>query len=320
MRGLLLLLGILTIAQTHRPVPRAPRSFELHGNGKTQVLLYSSSQRLGKKDTGIHTLLIVIHGLYGNGPAIFDHADDMVHHMREQRHTLVIAPQYATLEDKAFFFLGDDYLVWKNAGWRDGNEAESYPLSSYAVMDSLIGSVMDGPNFPNIKNVVVMGHSAGGQFVQRYSVTTPLPDGHPAVAFRFIVMNPSSYLYPDANRPLDGVHFVRPDSTSCPSYNRYPKGLEGLNHYARLAGRERILYNMRHRDIVILLGEDDTDPGGENLDVTCAGEMEGAFRLQRGKLYAAYMGQPCEVVPRSGHNSDDMINSAAAERWVFGKR
>lgn len=81
-----------------------------------------------------------------------------------------------------------------------------------------------------------------------------------------------------------------------------------------------VIAGIRHRDIVILLGENDTRTDDPNLDITCAGQMEGGFRLERGRLFAAYTGQRFEIVPNSGHNSDDMLNSSQARQWIFGNR
>jgi acetyl esterase/lipase len=36
-------------------------------------------------------------------------------------------------------------------------------VSSYAAMDTLIQYFVDESTFPNVKNITLMGHSAGGQ-------------------------------------------------------------------------------------------------------------------------------------------------------------
>lgn len=141
-------------------------------------------------------------------------------------------------------------------------------------------------------------------------------------------MNPSSYMYPDAKRPLDGQTFVVPDSTSCPGYNHYPKGLENLDTYARRVGAERILDNMMHRDVVILLGEKDTRVDDPYLDLGCAADMQGAERLERGLNYISHMEtfpqyshkKNFDTVPKLGHGGDLMINSPQARKWIFGNR
>jgi pimeloyl-ACP methyl ester carboxylesterase len=175
--------------------------------------------------------------------------------------------------------------------------------------------------------VVVAGHSAGGQFVQRYSATTPLPDLLTGFRFRFIVMDPSSYMYPDERRLLSNNRCAVPDTSGCPEYNRYPKGLEQLNTYARAMGAANIRRNILHRDIIFLLGEKDVRTDALNLDITCAANLQGAFRLERGLNYVAYLNtfpeygdrKKYDIIPDTGHNGDKIINSGAARKWIYGK-
>jgi hypothetical protein len=201
-------------------------------------------------------------------------------------------------------------------------------MSSYEVMDSLISYVLGSGKFPNIRSVIVAGHSAGGQFVQRYSAITPLPELLPSLPFRFIVMNPSSYMYLDDRRPAADGTFLVPDSTGCGQYNRYPKGLTELSDCAAGIGADHIRHNMLQRDIVILLGGDDTDDADTDLDVSCAAELQGKARLQRGLSFFNYLssfpeyGQKknCNVIPHIGHNGRGIINSDEAEKWLFGRQ
>jgi hypothetical protein len=312
--------------------PSCPNAFFLHKDGGTQAIRYASSHRLDKQDTVVSTLLIYIHGVNRNGVAYFEYANDMVRWAKKRKETLVIAPQYANAEDLDFYHLGNDFLYWDKAQWKDGHTSASergrqqaVRMSSYEVLDSMLTLVLTSNLFPHIRRVVIVGHSAGGQFVQRYSAITPLPDLLTQFTFRFIVMDPSSYMYPDGKRPLGDKTFGLPDPSTCPEYNHYPKGLEELNTYARTAGADKIRYNMLHRDIVILLGAEDTRTDDPNLDVTCAANLEGPYRLERGKQFFAYISSWPEygdkknfaIVPNSGHNGDKMINSDEAVHWIF---
>jgi hypothetical protein len=305
----------------------------MHKGGETAALRYASNFSLNKKDTSVRTLLIFIHGLHRNAMGYFEDAVESVRSAGQRKSTLVIAPQYATEEDVYEFRLGGDFLYWNKAQWKDGyasvatsSRMQQASMSSYEVMDSLITSVLASGNFPNIRRVVVAGHSAGGQFVDRYSVTTPIPELWTSVSFRFITMNPSSYLYPDARRPAGDGSFVVPDSTDCPGYNHYPKGLMQLNTYAEAAGADHILANMLHRDIFILLGGDDTDTDDPDLDTSCAGNMQGPFRLARGISYMGFISsfpgygdkKNLAIVRGVGH-SGTLIESDEAIKWIFGQ-
>ena len=320
-------------AQNKKIAPSCPSVFEMHKNGGKQSLRYAASHSLNKVDTLVNTLLIYVHGVNRNGVAYFQYAGDLVREAKQQKQTLIIAPQYADAEDLDYYDLGNDFLYWKKAEWKDGyaslsseSRPQSEKMSSYEVLDSLLMSVLTSGKFPNIRSVRVVGHSAGGQFVQRYSATTPIPDMLTAFKFRFIVMDPSSYMYADNRRPLgDGTYSI-PDTSGCPEYNHYPKGMDGLNTYARAMGADNIRHNIMHRDIVILLGGKDTRMDDPNLDISCAANLQGPFRLERGLNYVAYLSTFPEyeykmhynVVPDSGHSGEMMINSDEAEKWIFG--
>ena len=46
--------------------------------------------------------------------------------------------------------------------------------SSYDVMDHLFTAIAQHHTFPNLKTLVLLGHSDGGQALQRYTVRPPL--------------------------------------------------------------------------------------------------------------------------------------------------
>ncbi len=310
-----------------------PYIFETHKNGETQALHFASNISLNRMDTAVRTLFINIHGLYRNAVGAFESAIDAVSFAGEGKTTLTISPHYANDEDLENYRLANKFLYWRSAEWKDGRQSiindwrgHKVSMNSYEVMDSLICFVLSSGKFPNIRKVVVAGHSAGGQFVQRYSALTPLPDLLPAVRFRFIVMNPSSYMYLDARRPDADGTFVVPDSTGCGQYNRYPKGLTELSDYAQAMGADRIRQNMLTRDIVILLGGDDTDDADRDLDTTCAAELQGNARLPRGLNFFNYLssfleyGQKknCDVIAKLGHSGGFILSSDKGKKWVFG--
>src|SRR5262249_51528255 len=53
--------------------------------------------------------------------------------------------------------------------------------------------------FPNLKLIVVTGHSAGGQFTHRYAAATHV-EKQIRIPMRYVVANPSTYLYLDETR------------------------------------------------------------------------------------------------------------------------
>lgn len=87
--------------------------------------------------------------------------------------------------------------------------------------------------YPNLQRVVFASHSAGSQFLQRYAALTRI-DSHPAmqqVHIRFLVSDPSSYLYFDQERPRANGTFKPIDLNACPEGNRYHYGLDDIVAY-----------------------------------------------------------------------------------------
>ena len=80
-------------------------------------------------------------------------------------------------------------------------------------MDRLLAALDDKARFPALKEIVVAGHSAGGQYVQPTL----------SALVRYLVANPSSYLYLEPWRPVNGN-----PAELCPGFNKYKYGLDEL--------------------------------------------------------------------------------------------
>jgi pimeloyl-ACP methyl ester carboxylesterase len=329
----IVLLSASGAAQQRSMQRSCPEVFEMHKGGEIKSIRYASNFSLNKPDTLIRTLVVYVHGLHRSAMNYFDYAMDAVRNADQKRTTLVIAPQFADEDDLDRRELKKGFLYWRKAEWKEGyasrsadNNLQQVAMSSFEVMDSLISAVLGSGNFPKLSKIIIAGHSAGGQFVQRYSATSPLPDQLGSVRFRFMVMNPSSYMYPDNKRPTSNGDYEVPDSSGCPGYNHYPKGLDLLSDYAKVLGPERILHNMLTRDIIILLGSDDTRMDDPDLDKSCASNLQGRFRLERGLYFIGLITSFPEygnkknfsVVAGVDHNGDQIINSEEARKWMFG--
>ena len=106
----------------------------------------------------------------------------------------------------------------------------------------------------------MIGHSAGGQFVDRYAIGTPVASEPLPFRLKFIVSNPSSYLYLDERRPKLGQldQFAVPADANCEGYNDYLYGFEHRNPYLSVLSAESLRSQFLRRQVVYLLGEADT--------------------------------------------------------------
>lgn len=253
---------------------------------------------------------------------------------------LIVSPQFLEEEDIVDFALDDEHLYW-SSGWRLGftsRDESTNPrpeqISSFTIMDSLMETLS---GYPNLETIIFSGHSAGGQFVNRYSASSPVADvlSGKGINIRFIVNNPSSYVYMDNKRKVLGTEntFAVPEASftsACPEYNEYRYGLEALPSYLRdIGGTDVIRGRLPQRNIIYMIGQNDNDPNGNFFDTSCEGMLQGTDRFDRALIYFDYLvdyygvsikdNQKLHIVPGVGHNSTGMFQSEASRKYVFRK-
>lgn len=97
---------------------------------------------------------------------------------------------------------------------------------------------------------------------------------------RFVIANPSAYLYFDKSRPVN--------VPSQENVNRWRYGFDESPPYVdRSAGESLQCY--LERDVAIVLGAEDRDPGALLLGVSAPEMAQGANRLERGLNYARHV-------------------------------
>jgi hypothetical protein len=172
---------------------------------------------------------------------------------------------------------------------------------------------------------VIAGHSAGGQLVQRYALGSAAAPEGPAIPVRYVVANPSSFMYLDSRRP-DGRGGFAPARASIRCLvNAYKYGPDGRNPYMSGAPLDVMVRRYRARDVVYLLGAADSDPAAAGLDRRCAAMAQGPHRLARGTWFKAYMDRfftphahRLVLVPGVGHSPNQMFRSREGRSVLFG--
>lgn len=325
-----------TVKKIERP---CPLNFDVIKSEKTYTLRYASNHPIAERNKKIKQLIIYIHGARRNGLDYYEWGEAAVKAANKDDETLFISPQFTSEKDLEDHKHNANHLFWRNNNWRIGDASVSSKkrkmgeaFSSFSLVDSMIARVCNSKLFPKLKKVIVIGHSAGGQFVSRYAAMTPMPNPEQSrlrgCKFRFIIMNPSTYLYLDDRRPTkmgDNLTFSRPDTTGCSTFNEYPRGFENLNPYASKIGVETIKQQFLNRDIAFILGGSDVDMNDPSLDKSCGGNLQGRFRLERGQFYYQYLQlfskkgkiHTVEVVPNVAHSGEKMVTSKAALRSLF---
>ncbi len=269
-------------------------------------------------------ILIVVQGYTRDANRTFDAAAEAAAKSGRSADTLIVAPifQVPVREDGKCHFHGvppakTGDALWHCGDWAHGSRAINGPVTSFEAMDLLVASLLQRD--PAAHTVTIAGFSAGGQFVQHYigfanaSAT--------AVKFRYVVSDPSEFVYFDPERPVPG-------SAICPKYNDWKFGTDHLPaELGRDAAAARAAYV--RADVNYLEGALDTGTGRGTayrlLGKNCAAELQGPYRLQRGEAYAVYDraalahgAHSLTIVPGCAHSVTCVFPSAAARDVLFG--
>jgi pimeloyl-ACP methyl ester carboxylesterase len=236
--------------------------------------------------------------------------------------TIMIVPQFLAGIDVEAYHLPAATLRWTLEGWEGGEPAVGpTPASSFEALDAILARLADRRLFPNLKQVVIAGHSGGGQVVQRYAIAGRADEQliRENIGVRYVVANPSSYAYFSAERPEPAI------AASCPGFNDWKYGMESRPPYLAAPAASELEQRYVARQVVYLLGTLDTDPDQSALDKSCMAEAQGPYRYARGHAYAAAMqrrdaGTPNHKlwdVPGVGHNGDRMLTSPCGMQALF---
>jgi predicted esterase len=304
--------------------------------------------------THLQNIRVVVFTVHGSGRNADDYLYAGMVSARYQTNydpndILVISPRFLSPQDN-YTTPTTDFIpmMWNVTGpiphtWRYGANAlpPSNEISSYDCLDAMINFIAKNKKikFPNLHRIVVIGHSAGGQYVHRWALLSNI-SAWSIMPIRVLVSNPRSYCYLDGRRfnfdkGYNSPPFEVPNQSkidSCPEYNQWEWGLDDggrvIAPYKDRALRElswnrtELAERYASRDVIYLAGESDT----ERLKSSCEDDdFEGRFRRERSHYYFLslrhYFGRTVHkrfVVKNVGHDHALMFESIAAVDAMFG--
>ena len=280
-------------------------------SGKTVPIF--SNVTLTQSDANKTRAILIIHGTDRNAKEYYDTIKKIVDDANKSTSTIVVAPHFQQTGDTG---LNGDELAWSST-WREGGSTPEGNISSYTVMDALIKAI--NTQFNKVTTIVIAGHSAGGQFVQRYAAFTQVDGNVTDKNLSFVAANPGSYMY---------FHTLRPEANaSCGKFNEYKYGLANRSGYMNsIESNATILAHYAKRYVTYFLGEADTNTSDPALDTGCEAMMQGAHRFERGKNYYAYFDgnvsdhNHTEIkVPNVGHTRTGMFGSTQGKKLLLGE-
>src|ERR1041385_5164344 len=140
--------------------------------GPARSMVYRT-YALATRNEAITRALIVIHGAGRDADNYFRTALAAGFLAGALDDTLIVAPRFASNDGRCHDSLMPDEVSWSCNGnsWRSGGNANGRDkLTSFNFADEILRRIGKRDVFPNLKAIVVAGHSAGGQFVTRYEM------------------------------------------------------------------------------------------------------------------------------------------------------
>jgi pimeloyl-ACP methyl ester carboxylesterase len=326
----LVVLALPAAAQT-TPCTRATtqcQEWVTYAGGPARSLIYTT-YRLDKPNAKITRALIMVHGAARNPDHYFETATAAGFLANALENTVIIAPRFAAGRDS----MAPNEVEWpeRRDSWRSGGMSPSNPnLSAFDFADELLRTLANGKTFPNLTKIVVAGHSAGGQFANRYEMSNKVDGTLGNVQVSYVVANPSSYAWPAAVRPLptgdanpvdaykaslephaEEVHsnytYGPFDISKAATYNKWPAGLEDRAGYTGGMSDDQLKKNLVSRPTTYLLGQVDVLPLG-GFDSSPSAMAQGPTRRARGEAFYKYVNETLGakhkaiIVPECGHN------------------
>jgi pimeloyl-ACP methyl ester carboxylesterase len=312
------------------------------GGGPGRAMIYRSYS-LDVPNSRVTRALVMVHGTNRNADHYFLTAMSAAFLAGALDDTVVIAPHMIDASDRA----EPNEVAWQTS-WRTGGPSRANPsLSSFDFVDDILRKLAKKAIFPNLQHIVVAGHSAGGQFTNRYAMSNRI-HGTLGASVSYVVANPSSYAWPDAVRPLpqddadpatakDGWNYMpnaNPlpphttftfgplDATKAPNVNNWPAGLEKRTGYTAEMSSEQLKKQLVERPTTFLLGQVDTLPLG-GFDSSATAMAQGPTRRARGEAFVKYVNEVLGakhrivVVPECGHNDRCMFTTGMVFPLIF---
>jgi hypothetical protein len=328
MRALTLALMLLAApAWAQSPPVReiAPYRQAVPGGG---LLALYATKDWAAVQAGITRVVVLVHGLSRDADAYFATAQQAQAAAGPAGvGAMMLAPHFLTQADVAAHHGDPALLRWEWDKWASGGASvEPVQISAFAAMDALLLALADRVRFPDLRTVVLAGHSAGAQVVHRHIVVSEAETKLAAagIGLLHVVANPSAYVWFSGDRPQPTGGFGPWEgAASCPGYAAWRYGLPGAPDNIRATPAE-VEARYVGRAVTYLLGTLDVDPNHRVLDKSCEARSQGPSRFARGHAYFAHLRarhpdlqHRLFDVPGVGHEGGKMFNSTCGLAALF---
>src|SRR5574337_374505 len=147
--------------------------------GPARSLVYRTYSLDARNDT-ITRAVIMVHGQGRDADSYFRHILAAAFLAGALEDTVVISPCFASNNGECRDALAPDEVSWRCLGpnsWRSGGTAVGDDrITSFDLADEILRKLARKEVFPNLRAIVVAGHSAGGRCVGRYVTANQIHD------------------------------------------------------------------------------------------------------------------------------------------------
>ena len=301
--------------------------FSVSQNQHTINIPYYSNQSISGGGQALERVVIVVHGQNRNADDYFNYIQEVSESTGLSEQNLVFSPQFLLNQDITHWNLDTTYAFWSGTTqWTGGyvststnEDPRQFEISSFAIMDSIISHFL--MTFQDIEEIVLVGHSAGGQFVNRYAAGSNINSEN---KLRFVVGAPSHYLYLDDQRSTNNFQtpIVWDNQINCNGYNNYRYGLDNLNSYMNQSTEDTIIAQYLRSQIIYLIGS--LDYGGTTY---CESSVQGSHRYDRSIVYFQHLlemfnveileNQKIAIVDGVSHDAQELFSSDCGVYSIF---
>ena len=298
-------------------------------NNETAQIPYAANRDISIKSPQVERLIISIHSSSYDPDFYVDTIMGIASEHADMRGKLLIISPAFYRKDKTKL---QDVVLWQTDPFWGNNRAlyqgKEATWSAFEVLDYFIGDILSSGNFPNIKQIVILGHSAGGQFVNRYAASNTFMDRY-TIPVKFLVMAPSSYLYFSPKRANDAsrTHFETPYPKK-PAYNHWGYGVKKLYGFHKKydVTAEKMQKRYPLLKIRYLVGSEDVHLSN-TLDMNAEAMLQGLNRKQRAITYYNHLqehfgsniiqNQDLFIIDGVGHLAKDLIESERGREFIL---
>jgi len=305
-------------------------TFEI--NGLKAQIPYASNRDISLKAPKVERLIVAIHSSSYDPDFYVDIIQKIaqeVHLLQEK--LLIISPAFYRYDKTSL----KDIVLWQTDPFWGNSRAlylgKEQTLSAFEILDDMIEHILSSGNFPNLKQIVIFGHSAGGQFVNRYAASNTFMDRH-RIPVKFLVMAPSSYVYFSDKRAYDKSreHFRTPETDDL-SYDHWGYGLKKLYSFHRRHNVTAQKMTQRYPGLKIryLVGSEDVQQSS-TLDKNKEAMLQGLNRKERAVTYYNHLknhfgnnikqSQDFYIIESVGHSAQGLISSERGREFILFDR